>query len=646
MSASQTDPDGVSNVCGIAGVVATGGRRANRRTLERMCEAMVHRGPDSEGFHVEEGVALAVRRLAIIDVKRGHQPIYNEDKSVCMVMNGEIYNFRELREQLQTRGHKFTTDSDTEVIIHLYEQRGKELVNELRGMFAFALWDRKKGQLLLARDRVGKKPLYYWQHGPRISFASELAALLEDEEIPRRVDAHAIDAYLAFLYVPHPLCAIEGVRKLPPASTLVWQNGESRLERYWSLAYEPKSSGSPSELQEDVHDKLREAVRLRLISERPLGAFLSGGVDSTAVVATMAELSSGPIKTFSIGFASARFNELSYARRVAEIFCTDHTEHVVDPDALAILPKLITRYGDPFGDSSAIPSYYVAELASRQLVVALNGDGGDESFGGYNRYVANLIAERLSRLPAPMRRALTDLALRFPEPVSPSSMAARLRRLAAGLALSPGNRYAQQMTYLPERVREDLYQPGFKALLRDATTSDALQACWRSSGATSLLDRMLDVDVQTYLPGDLLVKMDIATMANSVEARSPFLDHVLMETAARLPASFKVKGRTTKVGLKSILRGVVPGDLIDRPKWGFSVPLAEWLRGPLNRVVREVLLDPRAARRGVMRVEPVRRAIEEHTGGKADRSTQIWLLFVLELWYRRFIDREPEGALL
>ncbi len=607
---------------------------------------MVHRGPDSEGFHVEECAALAARRLAIIDVQGGDQPIYNEDRSICVVLNGEIYNFGDLREQLEAHGHKFSTDSDTEVIAHLYEQRGKDLVKELRGMFAFALWDGRRSLLLLARDRVGEKPLYYWQNGPRISFASELAALLEDTDIPRRVDPRAIDAYLALMYVPHPLCAIEGVRKLPPASTLVWQNGGSRLERYWSLAYEPKHPGSPSDLQEHVREELREAVRLRLISERPLGAFLSGGIDSTAVVATMAGLSSGAIKTFSIGFASARFNELPHARRVARIFGTDHTEHVVDPDAFAILPKLITRFGDPFGDSSAIPSYYVAELARTELVVALNGDGGDESFGGYNRYLANMVAERLSHLPARVRRALAGIASRSPEPVSPSSTAARVRRLAAGLALSPSSRYAQHMTYLPERVREELYQPGFKALLRGASTSEALEACWRESAATSLLDRMLDVDVQTYLPGDLLVKIDIATMANSVEARSPFLDHVLMETAARLPVSFKVKGRRTKVGLKSILRGVVPDDLVDRPKWGFSVPLAEWLRGPLNRVVREVLLDPRTQCRGVVRAEPVRRAIEEHAAGRADHSTQLWLLLVLELWHRRFIDREPEGALL
>jgi asparagine synthase (glutamine-hydrolysing) len=634
-------------VCGIAGLTASRGERVDRETVERMCAAQIHRGPDSSGFHDGEGVVLGVRRLAIIDVAHGDQPIANEDGSVVVVLNGEIYNFRTLRKELEARGHRFATDADTEVIVHLYEEHGRRLVEHLRGMFAFALWDARERRLLLARDRVGKKPLYYW-HDPAggLGFASELAALLEDRRIPRRLDPRAIDAYLTLLYVPHPLSAIAGVRKLPPASTLVWQDGRVEIEPYWRLEYGPKEPGSPTEITERIRAHLREAVSLRLVSERPLGAFLSGGVDSTAVVATMAELSSQPVKTFAIGFGSDRFNELPHARRVAELFGTDHAEHVVEPDALAVLPKLITHYGDPFADSSAIPSYYVAEMASREVTVALNGDGGDESFAGYNRYISNAMAERLEVLPRAARRALAGLASLTPQPLIENGTAARLRRLALSLPLSPHERYAMRMSSFGDGSRRQLYAPGFAELVGPSFASELYGDAWRTSDAASAVDRMLDVDVRTYLPGDLLVKMDIATMAHSLEARSPLLDHKLMEMAARLPVPSKVRGTTTKTALKDSLRGTVPGDLLDRPKWGFSVPLAEWLRGPLEPVTREVLLDRRTESRGLFRPESVRRLLNEHRDGQANHASELWLLLVLELWQRRFIEREPEAALL
>nr|MBA2537592.1 asparagine synthase (glutamine-hydrolyzing) [Actinomycetota bacterium] len=482
-------------MCGIAGQVASPGGTVERETVERMRDRLVHRGPDSSGLHLEPGVALGVRRLAIIDVAAGDQPIYNEDRSVAVVSNGEIYNFAELRERLRARGHRFATGADTEVIAHLYEERGPRLVEDLRGMFAFALWDAANRRLVLARDRVGKKPLLYWERDGALSFASELAALLEDRRIPRRMDVQAIDAYLAFLYVPHPLSAIEGVRKLPPASTLVWEDGTSRLERYWHLDFARKEAGSEEELGERIRSHLREAVRLRLVSERPLGAFLSGGVDSAAVVATMAELSPQPVKTFSIGFDSDRFNELPHARRVAKLFGTDHTEHVVTADAVSILPKLITHYGDPFGDSSAIPSYYVARAAREDVVVALNGDGGDESFAGYNRYVSNTLAERLEAVPLFARRGLAAVAGRFPEPESPSSNPARIRRLALSLPLPAAERYAMRMTYCSEELRDELYAAGLRAGLNGRFAHRVIAEPWRASAAASPVDRMLDVDV-------------------------------------------------------------------------------------------------------------------------------------------------------
>jgi asparagine synthase (glutamine-hydrolysing) len=632
-------------VCGIAGQVADDGP-IDLDGVKRMCAAQVHRGPDSEGFHSGDGVALGARRLAIIDVPGGDQPIANEDGSVVVVSNGEIYNFQELRRGLEQRGHRFSTRSDTEVLVHLYEERGPELVRELRGMFAFALWDVSRRRLVLARDRVGKKPLYYFAGDGRLSFASELAGLLQDDRIPRRPDPQALDVYLALLYVPAPLCAIEGVRKLPPASTLVWENGRSRVDRYWRLDYSQKDGCTSEEQRERILGHLREAVRLRLVSERPLGAFLSGGVDSAAVVATMAELASGRVKTFSIGFTSDRFDELPFARRIAQLYSTDHVEHVVEPDAVSILPRMITHYGDPFGDSSAVPSFYVAEIASRDVTVALNGDGGDESFGGYNRYVSGVVAERLGSLPAAVRHGAARLARKLPAPKAPDARLARARRLLESLGQPPDRRYGLRMLYSSRGLREELYEPEFASAVDTSFAEDLIKESWRTSTASSPADRMLDVDVATYLPGDLLVKMDIATMASSLEARSPFLDHPLMEMAARLPPSAKVRGMKTKAGLKAALRGLVPDDLLDRPKQGFSVPLADWMRGPLHGVARDVLLDGDTRRRGQLRPEVLERLLAEHRERRSDRSSELWALLVLELWQRRFLDGVAESALL
>jgi asparagine synthase (glutamine-hydrolysing) len=633
-------------MCGIAGQVVVGGSRADLGAVRRMCAAEVHRGPDSDGFHSGEGVALGVRRLAIIDVKGGDQPITSEDGSVVVVMNGEIYNFQTLRQELEDRGHRFLTRSDTEVLVHLYEDYGEALVHRLRGMFAFAIWDARRRRLLLARDRVGKKPLHYFDRGGRLSFASELAALLEDARIPRLVDPQAIDAYLALLYVPHPLCAVEGVRKLPPASILTWENGKMRVERYWRLDYSQKENGSSDEQSQRIREHLREAVRIRLVSERPLGAFLSGGVDSAGVVAMMADLASGPVKTFSIGFTSDRFDELPHARRIAELYSTDHVEHIVEPDAVAILPKLVTHYGDPFADSSAVPSFYVASVASREVTVTLNGDGGDENFAGYNRYISGAIVERLAKLPAVVRRTAAWSTKALPRPTALDSATARAVRLLRSLGQPADRRYALRMLYTTRSLREALYEPAFASSVETGYAEDLLAQSWRTSTAASPIDRMLDVDVDTYLPGDLLTKMDIATMASSLEARSPYLDHVFMEMAARLPVTAKLRGATTKAGLKAALVGLVPDDLLRRPKQGFSVPLSEWVRGPLHSVTRQVLLDPAFRGRGQFQPAVIKRMLSEQAEGRADHASELWALLMLELWQRRFIDGLSEGALL
>jgi asparagine synthase (glutamine-hydrolysing) len=631
-----------AHVCGIVGQARSDGQPAERRMLERMCAALEHRGPDSRGLHVDAGVGLGVQRLRVIDLATGDQPIFNEDGSVAVVLNGEIYNYRELRAGLERAGHTFATRSDTEVIAHLYEDQGSELVHRLHGMFALAVWDARRRRLVLARDRVGKKPLYYAERDGVISFASELASLLEDEQIPREVDHQALDAFLAYRWVPAPTTAFRAARKLPPACTLIFEDGRATIERYWRLRFSPKRRiEDPREVYEELRERIRAATARRLIADVPLGAFLSGGVDSSAVVAAMAEASSQPVKTFSVGFTSDKFNELPMARLVAQRFATDHQELIVEPRALELIPRIVQHYGEPFADDSAIPSFYVAEMAKRHVTVALNGDGGDESFAGYSRYVANLAASRLERIPRALRRALAAAGLRVPESGTIDSWRSRARRIGETLALDGADRYVAYMTHLNGLRRDRLYTEAYRELVGPSVASNVMEGPWRNSGAASVLDVMLDVDVQTYLPDDLLVKMDIATMASSLEARSPLLDHELMEFAASLPPRFKVHGREKKVALRGALRGWVPDQVLDAPKRGFRLPLADWLRGELREFAYDVLLDRRALDRGYFREAYVRDLVERHLAGVQDHSQGIWTLLMFELWHRRFVDTAP-----
>ena len=626
-------------MCGIVGQVKDDGGRVDRALLARMCAGLEHRGPDSRGVHASEGAGLGIQRLRVIDLETGDQPIYNEDRTVAVVLNGEIYNYRELRDRLQRSGHRFATQGDTEVIVHLYEEEGPACVRSLHGMFAFALWDLERRQLLLARDRVGKKPLFYAQRPGRLSFASELGALMQDPEISRAVDHRAIDCFLAYQYVPAPYSAFRAVRKLPPASTLVYKDGRATIERYWRLDYGRKRAvGDPRELHEEIRDSIRRAVRRRMIADVPLGAFLSGGIDSSAVVAAMAEESSHPVKTFSIGFENEAFNELAHARRIAELFETEHHEFVVRPDAIDIAPKLVRHYGEPFADSSAIPSFYLAELTRRHVTVALNGDGGDESFAGYTRYVANLMAHRLDTLPLPVRRAMSAVGERMPTNRNASSTLSRARRLARSLSLDPPARYARHMSYFDMFEREELYTDEYKELVGASAAPQVIADPWYAATGESPIDVMLEVDVETYLPGDLLVKMDIATMAYSLEARSPLLDHEFMEMAAALPASCKLRGREKKVLLRDALRGWLPSEILDRPKQGFGVPIVDWFRNELRGYVEEILLDGSSRERGYFRESYVKSLLDRHVRGTEDASYRIWALLMLELWHREFID--------
>jgi asparagine synthase (glutamine-hydrolysing) len=625
-------------VCGIAGQARGDGRAVGRELVGEMCARLEHRGPDSLGLHVEGPVGLGIRRLRVIDLATGDQPVYNEDRSVAVVLNGEIYNYRELRRRLRRQGHRFATDGDSEVIAHLYEEEGPGFVRSLVGMFGVAVWDARREELLLARDRIGKKPLFYARRPGAISFASELWALLADPAISSEPDPEALDRFFTYTYVPDPFSAFREVRKLPPASLLRWRGGEASIERYWEVDFgHTVEVGSEREAGELVRDAVREAVRRRLVADVPLGAFLSGGVDSTAVVAAMAELSAGPVKTFSIGFESARFDELPYARQVAERFGTDHHELVVRPDAVELLPKLVRHYGEPFADHSAIPSFYLAEMTSRAVTVALNGDGGDEVFGGYGRYATGALLERLDRLPRGARVGVARVLGRVPADGELTSARNRARRAAALFPLSPCDRYVRAMSRFGVDLRGSLYTPEFAASLGEpaaATIADA----WAGSAAPNIVDRMLDVDRRTYLPGDLLVKMDIATMAYGLEARSPLLDPEVIALGAALPARFKVRGREKKIALRASLRGVVPDEWIDRSKQGFQVPMAEWFRTDLRDLAGEVLLDPGARSRAYLRPGAVAALLDRHLAGAADNSSLLWSILVFEVWQREVVD--------
>jgi asparagine synthase (glutamine-hydrolysing) len=629
-------------VCGICGQVRVDGRPVERGTLEGMCHLLEHRGPDSRGTHLDGPVGLGIQRLRVIDLQTGDQPIYNEDGTVAVVLNGEIYNYRELREELVAKGHSLSTKGDTEVIAHLYEDLGPGCVERLHGMFAFAVWDASRRRLLIARDRVGKKPLFYSLREGALSFASEIRSLLQDPEVAREVDHHAIDAYLTYQYVPAPQAAFQTARKLPPGSFLWYEDGQISIERYWRLRYDSGDPPTdPAEIHEELRDQIRRAVRRRMISDVPLGAFLSGGIDSATVVASMAEASSEPVKTFSIGFEESEWSELPNARLVAEKFSTDHRELIVKPDLLSILPKIARHYGEPFADSSSVPSFYVAEMARREVTVALNGDGGDESFAGYHRYITAARTRAIaSALPLPLRRALGRLGELRAERGDPRSSLNRALRLARALPLSDEVRYGEAMSFFDVRERQDLYTPEFSESIGGPAGAQIVESAWSDASGDSLVNVLLEVDANTYLPDDLLVKADIATMAYSLEGRSPLLDHQLMEFAASLPGDLKLRGTEKKVVLRDALRGWIPDRILDGPKRGFALPMAgDWFRGELRGFITEVLTDPGTLGRGYFREDGVRGLLEDHLAGRRDHGMQLWGLMMLELWHRELVDK-------
>jgi asparagine synthase (glutamine-hydrolysing) len=630
-------------MCGICGkLYFNTTQNADRNLISAMASVLQHRGPDDHGIYVDGPVGLGHQRLSIIDISpAGHQPMSNEDGSIWIVFNGEIYNFEELRTELQGKGHVFTSHTDTETIIHLYEEEGTDCPTRLRGMFAFAIWDSIRQRLFIARDRVGKKPLVYSITDDAIIFASEIKALLQDPAATAAVDCEALHHYLTYQYVPSPWTMFKGIHKLPSAHSLVVQQGNIKIRQYWHLSYAPKLMlPTLGDYVEQFMAIFTEAVKIRLRSDVPLGAFLSGGIDSSATVAVMSRLTNRPIKTFSIGFDVSEYNETSFAAMVAKQYNTDHTEFMVNPDAISILPKLVWHYNEPFADSSAIPTYYVSKLTREHVTVALNGDGGDESFAGYERYIADKLASYYEKTPRVVREYIIKQALAFiPHQENRRSFFRRLKRFVNGISEKAERRYVRWICGFDNEMKNELYTTAFAEKVAAIDSVDLVVNWYAKADASAFLDKTLFVDIMSYLPDDLLVKVDIAAMANSLEARSPFLDHKLMEFAAALPPELKLNGIASKYLLKKAFSPLLPRSVLYRKKMGFGVPIDRWLRTELKELTYQILLEKRTVERGLFKEQAVRMLINEHMLKRADHSYRIWTLLFLELWYRMFIDK-------
>jgi asparagine synthase (glutamine-hydrolysing) len=634
-------------MCGIAGFVDNDQRNGvpvGQQRLDgafnlvhRMCDVIRHRGPDDEGIHVAPGIGLGMRRLSIIDLAGGRQPIHNEARTIWVVFNGEIYNYRELRDELESHGHRFYTSSDTETIVHAYEQWGDDAFRRLRGMFGIAVWDAVNRTLLLARDRAGQKPVHYVERGGRLYFGSEIKSLIAAGAVEPRLDLAALDHYLAFLYTPRDASIFENVRKLPPGHFLKWQDGRTEVHRYWQVPAEETFHGSEDDAVEGLTRVLQDAVASHMVSDVPLGAFLSGGVDSSAVVGMMSRVSSRPVKTFSIGFDDPEFDELEHARTVARHFGTDHHEFVVKPDGLSILDELIAHFDEPFADSSAIPTWYVSEIARKHVTVVLSGDGGDELFGGYDRYIPHPRVRKFDALGLPGLRAAAGVAW----PLLPHGT--RGKNFLRHVAKDSIGRYLDSMTLFPSDERAALYSDGATAALRNAT-EQRLARHFHRFGALPHDSRMMRFDFETYLPEDVLVKVDRMSMAHSIESRVPLLDNEVIDFAASLPARFKIRDGRRKHVLKRALEPLLPAGILNRRKQGFGVPLGNWFRGGLTGLFSDVLDAPRTRQRGYFEPAFVSRLLREHLTGQRDHTSRLWQLLVFELWHRQYLDRAAIGS--
>jgi asparagine synthase (glutamine-hydrolysing) len=618
-------------MCGIAGIFGLAGAAVAHQEIKAMCDVLVHRGPDDAGYYVQSNFGFGMRRLSIVDLRTGHQPLSNEDGTIQVILNGEIYNFRELRKELQAQGHCFRTETDTEVIVHLYEQYGDECVHRLRGMFAFAVWDEPQRRLLLARDRIGIKPLFYGEIGGRLMFASELKALLQLPEVDRTLNWDSVSHLFSTLCTPASESIIAGIHKLEPGHTLTVKEGNSpQIRRYWDVKFEADYSQSEEDCVVRLRELLQESVRIRMNCDVPFGAFLSGGVDSSAVVAMMAQQSSSPIKTFSIGFEEEKYNEAPYARQVAELFGTDHHELILRPDILGIIDDLVWHLDEPFGDSSAIPTYMVSRLAAEHVTVALSGDGGDELFAGYEKYLVEQKQRRYERIPAALRHLLGAVGARMNEGM-------KGRNFLRHIALEGVDRYLNTGSMFDESAKHKLFRPEIAASFKKDDSLRQLALGLEKKG-THWLSTLQYLDIHNYLPQDILTKVDRMSMAHSLEAREPLLDHKLVEYAATIPPEFKLRNGSTKYILKKAMRGILPDALIDRRKQGFAVPLGSWFRGDLTSFVHDLLLSDSSRARRIFNTDYIQKLLSMHQLGR-NMDLQLWTLVSFELWCRKFLDQ-------
>jgi asparagine synthase (glutamine-hydrolysing) len=631
-------------MCGIAGFVESShspaplGIDASRALVHRMCEVIRHRGPDDEGVLVEPGVALGMRRLSIIDLSTGHQPIHNEDRTVWIVFNGEIYNFQQLRRELEAAGHRFYTSTDTETIVHAYEEWGAGAIGRLRGMFGLAIWDTRSRTLVAARDRIGIKPLHYATINGRLYFGSEIKSLLEAPDLPRDLDLDALDHYLSFLYTPRDGSIFRHVRKLPPGHLLTWRDGDVSVEQYWQLPAQEDYRGSEGDAIADLRSVLADAVKSHLVSDVPLGAFLSGGIDSSTVVGLMAQASSGRVKTFSIGFDVPEFDELEHARHVARHFGTDHHEFVVKPDAIGILDRLVSHFDEPFADSSAIPTWYVSEMARRHVTVVLSGDGGDELFGGYDRYVPHPRVVAFDRYsPRALRRVAAIAAARLPH-------GARGKNFLRHVSRDDHGRYVDSIRFFGADEKPSLLSRDVQAALTAAGSNrldpeERLALHFERYAELPWPSQMMRFDAETYLPEDVLTKVDRMSMAHSIESRVPLLDNEVIAFASRLPSAMKIRNGRRKHVLKEVAATLLPPDILERRKQGFGVPLGVWFRGNLRELFADTLLSRPTLERGYFQPAFVRQIVNEHLSRKRDHTLRLWQLVIFERWHRAYVDK-------
>jgi asparagine synthase (glutamine-hydrolysing) len=620
------------DMCGIAGVFSQEKKPVDESIISAMCSAMVHRGPDDKGSYIDSNVGMGMTRLSIIDIENGNQPVSNKDQTFWVVSNGEIYNFQEIRKWLIQIGYEFRSRSDTEVIAHLYEEFGVDCVKYLRGMFAFAIWDSRRKQLMIARDRIGIKPLYYFYNGRELVFASELKSLLQYPAIDRKIDIESLQYLFAFMTTPPDASIIAGVKKLEPGHfLLVGETGGLRLARYWDVEFAPDRSRSEDSFSEEIQERLLDSVKSHLVSDVPVGVFLSGGVDSSAVAATMASISDRPINTFSIGYKNKRFDESSEAKRFADQIGARHKELILESDALSSLDEIAWYLDEPFGDASAIPTYMVSRLAAKEVKVVLSGDGGDELFAGYDKYRVEQRQRMYDRIPSPLRSVFAPIALMLKE-------GAPGRRFLYQLSMSGSYRYLNSLSAFRYESKGSVFSPEIREEMAWSGSWKTMAACLEG-GPDHWLSRLQYMDIHRYLPLDILTKVDRMSMANSLEVRVPLLDHKFVEFAATIPPEMLLDGSESKAIFKKALHGLVPEYVSKRPKRGFAVPLGDWFRNDLSGLVRELLLSDRARARGIFNLGYVEQIIRLHEGGR-HQDDRLWLFISFELWCRNFLDSD------